>query len=84
MRPLAFAFAVVSAFSVACAKPEPPKLTPKQASVTGVSLAGVELRLQMDATNPNGFDLSTRSVTAKVVLDGKYDVGNVTAPSGVA
>jgi len=77
---LSFAFAFAFA---ACARPEPPTLVAKQATVTGVTLAGVDLRLQVEAHNPNGFDLTARTVTAKVTLDGKYDVGTVTVPSGV-
>src|SRR5262249_19539226 len=79
----AAAAAPLFAFTLACSKPEPPKLTPKQASVTGLTLTGVDLRLQVDAQNPNGFDLTTQSVTAKVMVDGKYDLGTYTTTSSM-
>jgi len=88
-RPLATRFffpALVTAFAVAvsgCSKPEPPTLTPKGASVIGVSLAGVNVRLTMEAFNPNRIELSARSVTGNVTLDGKVPLGTVTIPSPV-
>ena len=66
-----------------CKKPDPPTLTPKQATVTGLTLAGVDLQLDVDALNPNSFDLQAQRVTARVVVDGKYDVGTVTVNSGL-
>ena len=61
-----------------CSKPEPPVLTPKSAKVVAVSLAGVDLALDVDAFNPNASELSARSVTGKVVLDGRYTLGAAT------
>jgi LEA14-like dessication related protein len=68
---------------VACTKPDPPVLTPKEATVSGVTGAGVDLSAKIEAYNPNKFDLSARSVTAALTLDGKYDVGSVTIPRAV-
>lgn len=65
--------------AAACSKPLPPELTPKQAKVTSVDLSGFDMRLAMDAFNPNGFDLSIRSVVAHVTVDGNQDLGTVTA-----
>jgi LEA14-like dessication related protein len=65
----------------ACSRPEPPTLTPVRATVTAVTAAGIDLRVRLDAYNPNGIDLSTRTVKANVMLDGKYDVGSVTVPT---
>lgn len=64
-----------------CAKPDPPVLKPERAKVTGVTLAGVTLAVDLDAYNPNPVGLSVRSVRAKVVLDGKTDLGEVTVPT---
>jgi LEA14-like dessication related protein len=64
----------------ACSKPQPPQLTPKEAKVTSVDLAGFEMRVKMEAFNPNGFELSVQSVVARVVVDGTHDLGTVTAP----
>jgi uncharacterized lipoprotein YbaY len=68
----------------ACSKPEPPVITPKEASVTGVTAAGVDMRAQLEAFNPNRIALDARTVTAKLVLDGKYDLGTVTIPHAIA
>ncbi|WP_437782781.1 LEA type 2 family protein [Sorangium sp. So ce1097] len=77
MRSLLLAAAVTL---VACSRPEPPTLKPEVAAVTAVTVQGIDLRVQIQAYNPNGIDLSMRSVKANVVLDGKYDVGTVTVP----
>jgi len=61
-----------------CSRPKPPQLTPRSAKVTNVDLAGVDLKVDMDALNPNGFDLAVRRVAGHVVIDGKYDLGTVT------
>jgi LEA14-like dessication related protein len=71
-------FATALALSVGCSKPDPPVLTPKAAKLSGVTLAGVTFDLSVEAFNPNSVELSARSVTGKVVLDGKYDLGTAT------
>lgn len=81
MRRLLPALALLS-FS--CTKPDPPVLTPKSAKVTEVTPAGVGLALSVEAYNPNGVDLSARSVTGKIVLDGKYDLGTTTVSKPVS
>ncbi|MGK3996297.1 LEA type 2 family protein [Sorangium sp. So ce1024] len=78
MRSLLLAAAAVTL--VACSRPEPPTLKPEVAAVTAVTAQGIDLRVRIQAYNPNGIDLSMRSVKANVVLDGKYDVGTVTVP----
>lgn len=77
MRSLLLAAALTLA---ACSSPEPPTLTPERATVTAVTPAGIELRVRLDAHNPNAFDISAQSVKANVKLDGKYDLGAVTVP----
>jgi len=62
----------------ACGRPKPPTITPEKGELTSIGPAGVQLRLQLAVDNPNHIDLSARSVTGKVVLDGKYDLGTVT------
>lgn len=61
-----------------CSKPAPPTLVPKEAKVVSVDLAGMDLRVTMDAHNPNGIDLAVRAVSARVLLDGTHDLGTVT------
>lgn len=69
----------VGAFAPACSKPQPPQLTPKEAKITSIDVSGFDMRVKMDAFNPNGFDLSVRNVVAHVVVDGNQDLGTVTA-----
>lgn len=68
----------------ACKKPQPPQLIPQSAKVTNVDLAGIDLRVTFDAYNPNTYDLSVRRVSAHVVLDGKFDLGTVTADQPIS
>ncbi len=68
----------------ACSKPEPPKLVPKEVSVTAVGPTGLSLLLRMEATNPNRITLSAQSIVAKAKLDGKWDLGTVTISRPIA
>lgn len=61
-----------------CSGPEPPTLTPVSGAITSVSPAGLGLRVKLEAYNPNSFALTTRDMTAKVTLDGRYDAGTIT------
>jgi LEA14-like dessication related protein len=70
---------LLAALAIAgCSGPEPPTLTPVSGAITSVSPTGIGLRVKLEAYNPNSFGLTTRDVTAKVTLDGRYDVGTVT------
>jgi hypothetical protein len=62
----------------ACGRPKPPTISPERGELTSIGPAGIQLRLQLAVDNPNHIDLSARSVTGKVVLHGKYDLGTVT------
>ncbi len=68
----------------ACSKPKPPVLTPKETRVTAIDGKGITFLARVDAFNPNGFDLTARSMTAHVILEGGVDLGTVTAPNGVS
>jgi LEA14-like dessication related protein len=73
-----FAVALLGAHVLtACERPKPPTLTPEKGEVTSVGPDGIHLTLYLGVENPNKFDLSARSVTGRVLLDGKYDLGNV-------
>ncbi|HZF51666.1 MAG TPA: LEA type 2 family protein [Polyangiaceae bacterium] len=79
MTPARFAAPLLAALAmVSCSGPEPPTLTPVSGAITSVSPAGLGLRVKLEAYNPNSFGLTTRDVTAKVTLDGRYDAGTVT------
>lgn len=74
------ALAALAAVGVCgCTKPKPPQLTPKEAAVTAVDIGGFDMRVKLDAFNPNGFDIAVRSIVAHVILDGTQDLGTVTA-----
>jgi len=64
-------------------EPDAPDVTAEKASVTKVSPAGIELLLELGASNPNDIALEAQSVTAKVVLDATYDMGTVEIPQEV-
>jgi LEA14-like dessication related protein len=83
---LLFALLVASlgASVAGCTKPKPPQLTPQQVAVTAVDVAGFDMRVTMDAFNPNSFAISVRSVVAHVVVDGTQDLGTVTASQPIA
>lgn len=74
---------ILAAASVGCSKPAPPQLTPKSASVSAISAEDVTLATVIEAYNPNAVAIAARSVTAKVTLDGKYDLGTITAGSAI-
>jgi LEA14-like dessication related protein len=64
-------------------------LTPKapdvdeKVCVTTINPAGVELLVEINVKNPNGIGLEATSLTAKVVLDDRYDMGTVEVPQEV-
>jgi LEA14-like dessication related protein len=74
---------VVLLIGGACSKPEPPKIVPKEARVTAIGPAGLEVLLKVEATNPNSITLSAQSFTGKAKLDGKYEMGTVTVDKPV-
>ncbi len=83
LRCVPVALALGSA-ALGCSPPEPPVLTPKSVTVTKVTLTGVDLQLRVDAYNTNRVDLSARTVTGKLKVDGKYDLGAVAVSQAVA
>ena len=80
----AFALALAALPLGACSAPEPPRLTPQVVQVTSVSPTALGLRLQLDAYHPNSVGLSVRSLTARVTLAERVDLGTAEVPSGVA
>jgi LEA14-like dessication related protein len=66
-----------------CSRPKPPTITPEKATITSIGPGGIGVVLELGLDNPNSIELAGRAVTAKVVLDGKYDLGTVTAPNGI-
>ena len=76
--------AAAAAFAlIACARPDPPKLTPLSARVTSITPLALNVDLKIEAENPNSSALSARSVTATITLDDRYVVGTVTVPHAI-
>jgi LEA14-like dessication related protein len=71
------------ALLIGCSKPEPPILKPEKVLVKAVTPKGLELEVTLDAHNPNSVALSARSVTARVTLADKVDLGKVTVDTKV-
>ncbi len=67
----------------ACSKLEPPTIVPKSARVATVSPAGLDVVVQVEATNPNSVTLSAQSFTGKATVDGKYELATVTVTKPV-
>lgn len=67
----------------ACEKPSPPKIKPESAIVKSVDAKGLTVEITLDAHNKNSVPLYARSVTAKIMLDGKIDLGEVEVPTEV-
>jgi LEA14-like dessication related protein len=49
-----------------CAEPKPPTIEPHAVSVTGVTPLALELEVELDVTNPNGFAIVVKSVTGEL------------------
>jgi len=76
MRSLALAAFVLLA---GCFRPQTPEITVESATVTSMTPEGMGMKIHADAYNPNSFDLTARSLTAKITCSGKYDMGTVTS-----
>jgi LEA14-like dessication related protein len=74
----------LAALGLGACSPDPPSLTAQLVQVTEVSPAGLGLRVQLSAYNPNNITLSVRSVSARVTLAGRVDLGSAELPSGVS
>jgi LEA14-like dessication related protein len=62
-RPAALAGLLVALTAAACAGPRQPEVSVEGIRVGGIGLRGGTLFAQVLVTNPNSFDLETRSVT---------------------
>jgi hypothetical protein len=72
------------AFVVACSRPSPPTLLPKQITLMRIDPQGVELRLELDAANSNSVDLSASNIRSRVVVGGAMqEPGIVRLPAAI-
>jgi LEA14-like dessication related protein len=69
------AAALVLCALAACARPQPPTVTPTVARVTEVTSQGIQLEVLLAVHNPNDFALSARSVEGTLYLDGETKLG---------
>ena len=76
MAPRPALFIALVACSAACGlfKPTPPHITPRAAAVTSASTAGLGLRVDLVANNPNRVDVTVQSIDVRVSLAGR-DLG---------
>ena len=79
-RPLLLLAPVVCAAACGLFKPTPPHITPRAAAVTSASTAGLGLRVDLVANNPNRIDVTVRSIDVRVSLAGR-DLGLTRLPS---
>jgi LEA14-like dessication related protein len=68
---------------VACAKPQPVEVTPRAARVTAIGPTGLHLELNLDVANPNGFDVSARSVSGTLEVGEGVQIGTGSAQPSV-
>jgi LEA14-like dessication related protein len=54
--------------AVACARPQPPSITPRSADVTGATSAGLGLRVHCVIRNRNTFALTVQHVSVRLTL----------------
>lgn len=73
---------VTLALVAACA-PQKPSVVPQSVQVTGVGLLGVRLRTDLNAYNPNRFQLTVQEVSGRIVLNDSVPMGAATAPASV-
>src|ERR1051326_8936743 len=62
---------------LSCSRPQPPTIAPEKATLTSIGPNGFLLDLEIGVDNPNGVELSGRSVTARVRLDAGHALGTV-------
>ena len=73
-------FGAFASLALGCARPEPPRITPRSADVTGVTAQGLGLRVHCVVRNTNRFDLTVQRVSVRLTLAGR-DLGVTELPS---
>jgi LEA14-like dessication related protein len=68
---------------VACARPEPPRITPKDVRLVAISNTGIEVDLGLAVENPNSIDLDTRSIDATLTFDDGLEIGKTSITNAV-
>lgn len=60
----------------ACARPQPPSITPRVVEVSGVSPGGIDLDVQLGVHNPNSFALSAEAVSGTLYVGREQRLGH--------
>lgn len=69
--------------ATACAKPEPPKITPVSMKVTSVTPLAIGMALELDVENRNSFPLMVRQVSGNMKIGAGVAVGSAQSePNG--
>jgi hypothetical protein len=67
------------ALAVGCSKPDPPTIVPEKATLMRIDPQGIELAVELTATNTNSVDLIVSDVSSRIVL-GNEEVGTLNLP----
>lgn len=70
----------VAALTLGCARPTPPRITPRSADVTGANAQGLGLKVHCVVRNGNRFDLTVQRVSVRLTLAGR-DLGVTELPT---
>ena len=60
---------------LACARPQPPQISPRVVQVAAVSPSGIDLDVQLGVHNPNAFPLSAEAVSGTLYIGNQQRLG---------
>lgn len=63
------------ALSLACARPQPPQISPRVVQVAAISPGGIDLDVQLGVHNPNTFPLSAEAVSGTLYVGNERRLG---------
>jgi LEA14-like dessication related protein len=80
-RPLVFGLGVARwlalvLFLLACATPEPPRVSPRVVQVAAVSPGGIDLDVQLGVHNPNSFSIAAKAVSGTLYVGRTQRLGH--------
>ena len=65
---------LAATLALGCARPTPPRITPRSADVTGATAQGLGLKVHCVVRNGNSFDLTVQRISVRLTLGGR-DLG---------
>jgi LEA14-like dessication related protein len=75
----AFAFAL----ALGCSKPQPPTITPVEATLSRIDAQGIEIHVVLEVANPNSVDLAANEISSHIALNKTQELGSVNLPKAV-